>query len=277
MVKSPFRYPGGKSKSSISSWILSYKPETVHEYREPFVGGGGVFFAMPRCRREWLNDKNAGLISVYKVLRDCPEQFIAMCRMIPPARPDEPTVTKPKGKTPYNARLGDVFEMVLESPELHPAFRYYFINRCGFGGRVNYALPSRLYYSNPEGWSIVETDILEKAADRLHGVKLTCHDFEKCLAAKGKNVWIYCDSPYWKDTEHDKGSKLYEHGFTAADHARLAKAVRKCPHKVAVSYHDDPRVRQVYEGLRIIDNAWTYSGTRQVEKSEGRELLILNY
>lgn len=277
MVKSPFRYPGGKGRSNVASWILSHKPDTVREYREPFVGGGGVFFAMPRCEREWLNDMHAGLVSVYKALRDWPDRFISMCRMVPPEAPGEPAIIKPKGSTPYNARLGKVFNMVLKSPELPSAFRYYFINRCGYAGRVNYALPSRLYYSNPKGWNIVATDALTKASERLQQVKLTCRDFDRCLAAKGEDVWIYCDPPYWKDTEHDKGSKLYEHGFTPADHARLAKAVKKCPHKVAVSYHDDPRVRRAYKGLRIASCSWKYCGSSQTYKSDGLELLIMNY
>ena len=40
MIKSPLRYPGGKSRAVkiISSLIPDYS-----EFREPFVGGGSVF------------------------------------------------------------------------------------------------------------------------------------------------------------------------------------------------------------------------------------------
>ena len=40
-VKSPLRYPGGKSKAI--SKILRYLPPDFSEYREPFVGGGSLF------------------------------------------------------------------------------------------------------------------------------------------------------------------------------------------------------------------------------------------
>jgi DNA adenine methylase len=41
MIKSPLRYPGGKSKAIDQ--IAEYIPDSFSEYREPFVGGGSVF------------------------------------------------------------------------------------------------------------------------------------------------------------------------------------------------------------------------------------------
>ena len=43
-MKSIFRYPGGKSKPAIQKTILKYVPQDIKEYREPFVGGGGIFY-----------------------------------------------------------------------------------------------------------------------------------------------------------------------------------------------------------------------------------------
>ena len=42
-VKSPLRFPGGKSRALKQ--ILPIIPE-FKEYREPMVGGGSVFFAL---------------------------------------------------------------------------------------------------------------------------------------------------------------------------------------------------------------------------------------
>ena len=39
-IKTPLRYPGGKSK--VSDYIVSLFPD-YSEYREPFLGGGSVF------------------------------------------------------------------------------------------------------------------------------------------------------------------------------------------------------------------------------------------
>lgn len=75
-VKSPFRYPGGKSKASVLAQIMRFAPKDLSEYREPFVGGGGVFFGLEKQCRSWINDINMGLVAVYKALRDRPKEFI---------------------------------------------------------------------------------------------------------------------------------------------------------------------------------------------------------
>jgi D12 class N6 adenine-specific DNA methyltransferase len=47
-LKSPLRYPGGKSKALKN--ILPYIPLNFSEYREPFLGGGSVFIAIKQLR-----------------------------------------------------------------------------------------------------------------------------------------------------------------------------------------------------------------------------------
>ena len=39
-LKTPLRYPGGKSKAikTLSQWY----PKVITEYREPFIGGGSI-------------------------------------------------------------------------------------------------------------------------------------------------------------------------------------------------------------------------------------------
>ena len=39
-LKTPLRYPGGKSKAikTLSQWY----PKIISEYREPFIGGGSI-------------------------------------------------------------------------------------------------------------------------------------------------------------------------------------------------------------------------------------------
>ena len=72
-VKSPLRYPGGKSRAIRQ--IMRHVPATVQEYREPFIGGGSVFLAMKslfgrRIRRYCINDLNHDLYCFWKYARD---------------------------------------------------------------------------------------------------------------------------------------------------------------------------------------------------------------
>lgn len=284
-MKSIFRYPGGKTKPMIQKWITDHMPTGVKEYREPFVGGGGVFFALSNSgiERKWINDKHEGLIAVYEALRDRPKEFVAACREIEPPRPDDPlTEEGVKGGEPKNARLKEHFDQMKLNTQCDQALRYFFVNRTVHGsGRVNYDIPSRLYFSNPDGWNITAGEQLEKAAKALTGTKITSGDFEELLTAPGKDVWIYLDPPYVVNTALTATSQLYQHSFTTEDHRRFAAAVQNCRHRVCISYDDDGDgfVRSLFPEpeFRIVEGSWKYAGTTDAQKREGRELLILNY
>jgi DNA adenine methylase len=224
-MRSPFRYPGGKSRSSITDWILGHSPPGMLEYREPFVGGGGVYFSLQpsAVKRRWINDRHEGLVAVYQALRDRPQQFIELCRSIEPARPgEELTSPGPRGTARYPVRLKAVFDAIRLDETCDQALRYFFVNRTVFGGRVNYHLPSRLCFTNPQGWNIVASDHLECAAQHIRGTKITCGDYARVFAAPGDGVWIYVDPPYVANTRMTPTSQLYQYGFTMADHSRTS-------------------------------------------------------
>jgi DNA adenine methylase len=48
MMRSPLRYPGGKSRAIQR--MLHLMPDSFDEYREPFVGGGSFFIALRQKR-----------------------------------------------------------------------------------------------------------------------------------------------------------------------------------------------------------------------------------
>ena len=56
MIKSPLRYPGGKSRAVK---LISKLVPQFDEYREPFVGGGSVFIYFKQIfpnKNFWIND-----------------------------------------------------------------------------------------------------------------------------------------------------------------------------------------------------------------------------
>ncbi len=40
------------------------------EFREPFVGGGSVFFGKKKTKFNWINDLEKDLVDVYKAFSD---------------------------------------------------------------------------------------------------------------------------------------------------------------------------------------------------------------
>ena len=74
-IKSPLRYPGGKSRALKR--ILPLIPE-FEEYREPMVGGGSVFFAVKQKwpdKKYWINDKNKELYLFWKYCKESPDSI----------------------------------------------------------------------------------------------------------------------------------------------------------------------------------------------------------
>ncbi|MEW6701573.1 MAG: DNA adenine methylase, partial [Bacteroidota bacterium] len=76
MIKSPLRYPGGKSKAidSISKLIPDFT-----EFREPFVGGGSVFVYLKQkfpSRNFWINDIYQNLYHFWNECKENPNKLI---------------------------------------------------------------------------------------------------------------------------------------------------------------------------------------------------------
>ena len=241
------------------------------------VGGGGIFFNIDPSKKRWINDIDENLISVYVALRDNPEEFIEKCREIEPHKSSE-LLPPPR----YNDRLKKIFDDIANDDAACQALRYFIINRLGWAGRVRYDIKSRLYFSNYNGWNIVKTNKLENAAEILRDVKITCKTYEDLLYADGKDVFIYIDPPYYKNTLLANSSKLYRHNFSIDDHIKLAENIKKCQHMILISYDNDDFIKSLYDGFYIEEISWTYSGTSSAPgasktKKKGQELLITNY
>jgi len=277
-VRSIFRYPGGKTRKSIQERILGKFPKSFKEYREPFVGGGGIYFAVnPNIHRRWINDIHPGLMSVYWNLARCPDEFIKKCKNILPIQPGELEVSTKKEGKKYNARLGEVFKRLALDDKECQALRYFFINRTVWAGRVNYNIPSRLYYSNPTGWNIVNGTRLEEAAKHIKGTIVTEGDYLPLLEASGEDVLIYLDPPYLVNTKMPKTDQQYQYNFSLEDHQEFAAAVLSCKHKVCISYDDGEMVRELFKGMNFHTEEWVYSGSSLSKKKTGKEVLITNY
>lgn len=287
-MRSPFRYPGGKTRKHVQDKILRRIPASFSEYREGFVGGGGIFFAIPldRIKRRWINDLNEPLISVYLALRDRSEDFISNCKAIKPAQDGEPTVlskaTSSEDSKKYNERLKLLFDKFVDDNDMDSALRYFFLNRTIWGGRVSYdpKMKSRMYFSNPEGWNITKTDLLEKVSHHLKNTIITCDSYEITLSEPGDDVVVYLDPPYVVNSKLSRNSQLYEFGFTMEDHEKFRNNVLKTKHKVCISYDDHELVRELFkekDGFFLYNETWKYSGTGKSIKDNGKELIITNY
>ncbi len=80
MIRSPLRYPGGKSRAleKIAALIPAFD-----EFREPFVGGGSIFIYLKQqfpLKNFWINDKYTELATFWHGLQTNSDQVIRQVR-----------------------------------------------------------------------------------------------------------------------------------------------------------------------------------------------------
>ena len=274
LAKSPLRYPGGKSRALKQ--ILPLIPMNISEFREPFVGGGSVFFAIrslfQNCIKSyWINDLNYDLYCFWKQARDHGPSLVDALRekhsTATDGRPLFEELTEAKDKLSQNRELLCEFQR---------AVRFFVLNRITFSGVVDSGGYSQSAYEKRFTDSSIER--VKNICPYLSGVKITNEDYTEALFQDGDNVFIFLDPPYWKAT----ASKLYGvRGalHTAFDHVQFAENMRECPHKWLITYDDSPVIRDLFDFAEVQEWTLQYgmNNYRQGSAAKGRELFIKNY
>lgn len=266
-VKSPLRYPGGKSKALDK--IIPHIPLDIGEYREPFVGGGSVFLAVKqlfssRIKRYWINDLNFDLFCLWLYAKADIESLVN-------------EVDRIKQKYTNGREIFNYFtreDMILS--EFERAVRFFVLNRITFSGTVDSGGYSQQAFERRFTDSSI--DRLRKVSVHLSSVYITGVDYESLVSQGGGDVFIFLDPPYLSARK----SKLY--GLkgalhTAFDHERFAENMRKCQHKWLITYDDSPEIRELFSFAKISEWTLQYgmNNYKQERAAQGRELLIRNY
>ena len=274
LPKSPLRYPGGKSRALKQ--ILPHVPLNISEFREPFVGGGSVFFAIRSLFQDciksyWINDLNYDLYCFWKAVRDNASNLVATLRETHKTTTDGRALFKEL--TQAKDRLNQNRNALCE---FQRAVRFFVLNRITFSGIVDSGGYSQSAYEKRFTDSSIER--VKNISPYLSGTKITNADYTETLFQEGENVFIFLDPPYWKATE----SKLYGvRGtlHTAFDHVQFAENMRKCQHKWLITYDDSPVIRELFDFAEIQEWTLQYgmNNYRKTSAAKGNELFIKNY
>lgn len=258
-VKSPLRYPGGKFYAL--KHIMPYINCVPHdEYREPFLGGGSVFFAKDKVKFNVLNDLENEIIQFFDAIRDS-KTCSALADLM-----NKEVATR--------ARHTEVKNMI-PNTLLQRVFKTYYLNRTSYCGIIN-----KPAWGYAEGKSAPPTSwgkFLFDAAPKLKGVDLCSLDFAEILniPARGKRVLMYLDPPYY----HADQKRAYTKPFTVHDHSRLAEALKKTNFLFCLSYDDCSEIRDLYKWANLYDVSWLYNTDNNPGQSRKpcNELIITNY
>lgn len=264
MIKSPLRYPGGKSKAI--KFIAPLIPD-FDEYREPFLGGGSVFVYLKQIRSHkkfWINDIYENLYLFWKQLQQNPDKLFQQIQF---------WREKYKlGKELYQYLL----ENIDEFDEIKKASAFFIFNRITFSGTTESGgFSNTAYHKRFTQSSIDRVKLLSKI---LKDTKITCYDYQKVVEPEGENVFIFLDPPYYSATKsalYGKNGNLHK----IFNHERLAEVLKNTDHKWLLTYDDSKYIRKLYSFANIKEWNLTY-GMRNVGENSnliGNELFISNY
>ncbi|AFY44233.1 DNA adenine methylase [Nostoc sp. PCC 7107] len=267
MLKSPLRYPGGKSKAIKQ--IAEYIPDNFSEFREPFVGGGSVFIYLKQTYphlKIWINDLNPELFLFWKIAQSDITLLVQEIRQIKHKSTD--------GKLLFT-QLTNIDVKTLS--DLERAVRFFVLNRITFSGTIESGGFSQEAFDKRFTDSSIER--LEKLESILtKDIQITNLDYSYLLKEQGKNVFLFLDPPYFSATK----SRLYGKDgdlHTSFEHPRFADNLKQCPHPWLITYDDSPNIRQNFQWANIYEWELQYGMNNYKKNSaaKGKELFITNY
>ena len=270
-LKTPLRYPGGKSRAITK--MSRYLPEMsmYNEYREPFLGGGSVALYMTKHYphlKIWVNDLYEPLSNFWQQLQHEGNEITTRLRTF-----------KTAYSTPEKAK-----ELFLESKELvndtsasltTRAVSFYIVNKCSFSGLTESSSFSK--QASESNFSIRGIDKLPEYSKLIQHWKITNQSYEDLLT-DNKNVFTYFDPPYEIGVpiygKRGAMHKNFNHDMFAAD------CDGHTNHQM-ISYNSTQVIRNRFKDWYAAEYDLTYSmrstGDYMKEQAERKELVLTNY
>ena len=270
-LKTPLRYPGGKSRACTK--LDTYIPDLrdYEEYREPFLGGGSVAIHVTKKYPHldvWVNDLYEPLVNFWKTLQDDGYNLYKRLQELKSRYPDQGSA---KG---LFLEAKEVVNNYDES-NLFRACAFYVINKCSFSGLTESSSFSK--QASVSNFSMRGIEKLQGYTQIIQNWKITNLSYEQLLT-DSKDVFTYLDPPY------DIGSNLYgrkgsmHNGF---DHDCFAADCDRFIGPQLISYNSSQLVKNRFQEYQTGEFDLTYTmrsvGEYMREQKERKELLLFNY
>jgi DNA adenine methylase len=270
-LKTPLRYPGGKSRACVK--MCPYFPDLrdYDEFREPFLGGGSVAIHITKKYPNldvWVNDLYEPLVNFWQQLQ-----------MFGYDLKSELVDYKLAYNTPELAR-----ELFLKSKEhvndktqsnFNRAVAFYIVNKCSFSGLTESSSFSE--QASNSNFSLRGICKLPEYCKLIENWRITNYSYDY-LMDRNKGAFMYLDPPYdIKDNLYGRKGSMHK-GF---DHDKFAVDCDDNPMHQLVSYNSDQLVKDRFSNWKVAEFDLTYTmrsvGEYMREQKQRKELLLFNY
>ena len=275
-LKSPLRYPGGKTRATDFLFSDENMPmDSIKEYREPFLGGGSCAFAFTKKHPNvpvWVNDKYYNLYCFWLTVQKEGQKLADKLHSV--------KTELSESSDPLQAHL-DYYHVMregLKNPEneFETAWRFYIMNRCSFSGLGE----STGSFSKDAVKDLFNHRLIAKLPKFGHLMKnwrITNDDYS-VMFDDNPDAFVFADPPY------DIKSFIYGNKgdmHDTFDHKDFHTVTDNSKNMVMITYNSNETLRKAYTGWeqRIWDLTYTmHSGKKYREDEHNRkELLLLNY
>ena len=273
-LKTPLRYPGGKSKA-MNKMSPYFPPKmTVKDYREPFLGGGSVALWMTQNYNPesvWVNDLYWPLYNFWIQLRDGGDLLSRELEEAKKSHNDEDKARK------LFLTSKEILADANETP-FTKAKAFWIVNKCSFSGLTESSSFSKM--ASNGNFSLKGIQDLKLYSKLIKNWKITNLSYEELLKDADDDTFIYLDPPY------EIGCNLYgkkgnmHKGF---DHDVFAECCNQPSlAQIVISYNADQSVKDRFPDWNQITFPLTYtmrSNSANYRKNQPKrmELLLTNY
>ena len=271
-LKTPLRYPGGKSRActKLDQFIPDLSNYT--EYREPFLGGGSVALYLTKKYPDlniWVNDLYEHLYNFWVQLRDNGIEMRNELSQLKQRYPD-----------PVSARkLFEQAKEYLNEKDNEPvlsAVSFYVVNKCSFSGLTESSSFSAA--ASESNFSMRGIEKLPEYSKLIKNWEITNLSYEEMLDGDS-NIFVYLDPPYdIKDNLYGKKGSMHK-GFDHDKFASDCNVNKEQP--MLISYNSDQLVRDRFVDWTAAEFSHTYTmrsvGSYNKDQHDRKELVLLNY
>lgn len=276
LVAPVLKWVGGKRQ--LLKEILPLIPKDISTYYEPFVGGGAILFAL-QPKKAIINDYNAELINVYKIIMTNPDKLIEIL---------ETHEQNNNSEYFYNIRELDRTSDYKKLSEVERAARIIYLNKTCFNGlyRVNQAGQFNSPYGKYKNPNIVNSTTVKALHDYFNknNIFITSSDYKDILKKirANKKTFVYLDPPYYPLSSSSSFTGYTDNGFDKEQQIELKNECDKLTKKgikfllsnsscdfINELYKDDYNIK-VIKAKRVLNSDGNKRG-------EIDEVLISNY